>query len=306
MRLHICIYALAAALATAKPSILDDIASLEKSQSPLLHYPTQFTQGIVPKAIHSHNDYWREVPLLTALSYGVSSVEADVWLVDGDLLVGHELAALTKNRTFRSLYVDPLKKIIDGQNPKTPFTANQTSVNGVFDTSSGTSLQLLVDMKTDGNATLPVVLRQLASLRDAGYLTTYHTTNATLNASAITVVGTGNTPLAGIRALSPARDIFFDAPLDTLAATDIDASISPLASTDYSGAVGWSGIGDIGAAQAANVARLVGDAHARGIKARFWDTPGWPVGARDAVWKALAERGADWLNADDLEAASEF
>jgi hypothetical protein len=30
---------------------------------------------------------WREVPLLTALSYGVASVEADVWLVDEKLYV---------------------------------------------------------------------------------------------------------------------------------------------------------------------------------------------------------------------------
>lgn len=32
------------------------ILALEKSNSRLLQYPTQFTQGIVPKAIHSHND----------------------------------------------------------------------------------------------------------------------------------------------------------------------------------------------------------------------------------------------------------
>jgi hypothetical protein len=32
---------------------------------------------------------WRDVPLLTALSYGVASVEADVWSFnDGLLLVG--------------------------------------------------------------------------------------------------------------------------------------------------------------------------------------------------------------------------
>ena len=30
---------------------------------------------------------WRDVPLYTALSYGVGSVEADVWLSGGDLLV---------------------------------------------------------------------------------------------------------------------------------------------------------------------------------------------------------------------------
>jgi hypothetical protein len=35
------------------------IATLEKDKSPLLQYPTQYTQGIVPKAIHSHNDCMR-------------------------------------------------------------------------------------------------------------------------------------------------------------------------------------------------------------------------------------------------------
>jgi len=82
------------------------IKDLIKSNSPLLQYPTQITQDIVLKRIHSHNDCplfalpsygpaqrltvnldWRDVPLLTALSYGVASVEADVWLFEGDLLV---------------------------------------------------------------------------------------------------------------------------------------------------------------------------------------------------------------------------
>lgn len=82
------------------------IRDLIKSNSSLLQYPTQVTQGIIPKRIHSLNDCasfapspwgfatrlatdldWREVPLLTALSYGVTSVEADVWLFDDDLLV---------------------------------------------------------------------------------------------------------------------------------------------------------------------------------------------------------------------------
>lgn len=32
------------------------------------------------RAIHSHNDYWRDTPVYTALSHGVLSIEADVWL----------------------------------------------------------------------------------------------------------------------------------------------------------------------------------------------------------------------------------
>lgn len=90
----------------ARAGVHKQIKDLIESNSPLLQYPTQITQDIVPKGIHSHNDCasfaptlcgsatrlrinldWRDVPLLTALSYGVASIEADVWLFDGGLVV---------------------------------------------------------------------------------------------------------------------------------------------------------------------------------------------------------------------------
>src|SRR5689334_17418060 len=39
---------------------------------------------------HSHNDYRQKHPLTDALRLGYLSIEADVFLVDGDLLVAHE------------------------------------------------------------------------------------------------------------------------------------------------------------------------------------------------------------------------
>ncbi len=50
-------------LASTTPGVFQWIANLEASNSSLLRYPTQLTQGIVPKQIHSHNDclcalYW--------------------------------------------------------------------------------------------------------------------------------------------------------------------------------------------------------------------------------------------------------
>jgi len=288
-------------LSSQRPGVLDEITMLEATNSTLLRYPTDFTQNIMPKQIHSHNDYWRDVPLLTALSFGVLSVEADVWLVGETLFIGHEMAALTTDRTFDSLYIQPLLSIIAGQNPKSQFTVNQTSINGVFDTASGTPLQLLVDMKTDGPSTLPFVLTALQPLRELGYLTTC-SSNGTCTLGPIVVVGTGNTPLDGILALSP-RDVFFDAPLTALNST-FEITVSPLASTDYEVAVGWSGIGSINQTQLAAIQKFVADAHALGIRARFWDTPAWPIHARNNVWKTLIDNGADWLNADDLEAAA--
>lgn len=89
-----------------------------------------------------------------------------------------------------------------------------------------------------------MILETLAPLRGKGYLTTF--SNETLTKSAVTVIGTGNTPLDGVLALSP-RDYFFDAPLAELSATDTiwNDTISPVASTDYEVAVGWNGIGNI-------------------------------------------------------------
>lgn len=129
-----------------------------------------------------------------------------------------------------------------------------------------------------------------------------------LTKSAVTVIGTGNTPLDGIKALSP-RDMFFDAPLIGLGPssnTTWNATLAPLASVDYEVAVGWSGIGNITDTQHTSIVTLVQQAHSLGITARFWDTPGWPISARNNVWRQLRDDGADWLNADDLEAASAF
>ncbi|KAJ8494625.1 hypothetical protein ONZ51_g2230 [Trametes cubensis] len=285
-------------LVAAKATIGADILFVERTEARLLEYPTQITQNIMPKMIHSHND---------SLSYGVASVEADVSLYNGTLYIGHENAALTSDRTLDSLYIQPLLKILTEVNPQNAFTVNSTSPNGVFDTASGLPLQLLIDVKTDGVEALPFILKAFQPLREAGYLTTY--ANGTLITSAITVVGTGNSPLEQVKALSP-RDYFFDAPLTQLTDPSLnttwDPSLSPLASTDYGTAVGWNGIGTISDEQKANITKFVGDAHALGITARFWDTPAWPIYARENIWKALLEGGADWLNADDLAAASSF
>jgi len=41
-------------------------------------WPDNFSRGVVPKACHSHSDYWRTVPLYEALAAGCVGIEADV------------------------------------------------------------------------------------------------------------------------------------------------------------------------------------------------------------------------------------
>src|SRR5687768_10216898 len=58
----------------------------------------------------AHNDYAHARPLFDALEHGFAGVEADVFFVDGQLLVGHDEKELRPERTLASLYLDPLKK----------------------------------------------------------------------------------------------------------------------------------------------------------------------------------------------------
>lgn len=193
-----------------------------RSQRPddeLSHWPTDYTADIAPVQCHSHNDYWRQIPLKSAIRAGCTGVEADVWLFpdqhSDDLWVGHSRSSLTPQRTFRSLYVEPLVEILQRQNPNTTLhPVLDESRNGVFDTVPEQTLVLLVDFKTDGQKLWSVVSEQLEPLRQRQYLTYFNGTSVV--EGPVTVVVTGNAPFNRVVENSRYRDMFFDAPLEVL------------------------------------------------------------------------------------------
>ena len=99
--------------------------------------------------------------------------------------------------------------------------------------------------------------------------------------------------------------MFFDGPLGNLNST-FGPSVCPIASGDYQVLVGWDGLTALNSTIQKKIADIVDRAHFLGVKTRFWDTPLYPIYARDAVFRALLEGGSDILNADDLEAAASF
>lgn len=189
-----------------------------KSRGPadsLVQWPTDITSGVIPIACHSHNDYWRPVPLYTAIRAGCISVEADVYLFDDDLFVGHSTPSLTPTRTLRSLYINPLIEILDRQNPVNRFhPVVNNPPNGIFDTEPSQTLILLVDFKNDPEDVFSHLNIQLAPLRDRGYLT--HFNGSDVVERPITVVASGDAPFDIITANDTYRDVFFDAPLADL------------------------------------------------------------------------------------------
>ncbi|KAF2851387.1 hypothetical protein T440DRAFT_528614 [Plenodomus tracheiphilus IPT5] len=296
------------------------------------------TRDVTPIPCHSHNDYWRRVPLYDALRWGCTGVEADVWLFDSELHVGHSTNALTPDRTFRSMYIDPLVRLLDYQNPPLPIT---TTKNGLFPTNPSETVVLLVDFKNNGHDIFPVVSAQLSALRQKNYLTYYNGTSTI--PGPITVVATGNAPFDLIVANTTYRDIFFDAPLDrlyidpststpsssssppnhptthtthlnpgplppragqgtvgTTPTSTFDTTNSFYASTNFGNSIGWLWFGYISPDQMRLVRGQIRGARERGLKARYWSAPKWPIGLRDRVWRVLVREGVGYLNGDDL------
>ena len=336
----------------------------------LSSWPTDFSRAIIPLPCHSHNDYWRTVPLFSAIEAGCIGVEADIWLFDEELYVGHSVASLTRNRTLDSLYINPLLEILSKQNPRsTLLPDNASQPHGVFDTDPEQSLVLLIDFKTSGTALWPYVQSALQPLRENNYLTRFNGTQ--IIGGPITVVGTGNTPfdLVSSEETNPHYDVFFDAPLsemyegtnsgdlrttvgikenlagDTVQeeasskedmnvanttkvpsentrtrrsdgegqgksgsvfgdANAYNTSNSYYASVSFVDAIGELWSGEFSDHQLDLLRGQIRGAHRRGLKARYWELPFWPIGLRNHVWDVLVKEGVDLLNVDDLKGAT--
>ncbi|KAI1006012.1 hypothetical protein K3495_g2213 [Podosphaera aphanis] len=274
-------------------------------RGPLYTYPTSFSQGILPKSIHSHNDYWQPIPFYSALSVGAISIESDVWLYNDTLLVGHEQAALTPTRSFENLYIQPILDVLSRQNPSVSTFSPGTSYNGVFDMNARQTLYLWVDVKTDGAETWPRVVEALEPLRVRGYLSS--TDGQTFTPGVVTVIGTGETPLNLIQSVVP-RDYFWDAPIGALdsSLTNITTLISPFASGEFPRIFGPVTDAAFSEEQLGLLRKQVRMAHEKGIMVRYWDQPEWPLSTRNAIWRQLKREGVDVLNVDDVEAAAGY
>ncbi|KAL8708457.1 MAG: hypothetical protein Q9225_007599, partial [Loekoesia sp. 1 TL-2023] len=195
--------------------LIDHWSQPDQPTASLAYWPTDASRDIKPVACHSHNDYWRRVPLYSAIQAGCISVEADVWLFDQELYVGHTEPSLTAERTLRNLYIEPLLDLMDRQNQETRFHQKGKALRGVFDTHPSQTLVLLIDFKNSSAELYAELLKQLLPLRQKGYLTHFNGTDIVKHP--ITVVGSGNAPFDLIAANKTYRDVFFDAPLDKLA-----------------------------------------------------------------------------------------
>jgi glycerophosphoryl diester phosphodiesterase len=229
---------------------------------------------------HAHNDYERPRPLLDALAQGFCSIEADVHLVNGKLLVAHDLKGTKPERTLEALYLEPLRQ--------------RAQQNGGRIYRNGPTIMLLVDVKSDAAPTylvLDQVIKQYADL-----LTRFENTPTE---KAVTVIISGNRA-RDLVAKQKIRYAALDGRLTDLEAAD-GPGIIPLISDDWKAHFKWRGEGALPSDEEQKLRKIVTQAHSQGRKVRFWGTPD-----RVEFWKALSSAGVDLINADDLSGLRTF
>ncbi len=241
---------------------------------------TEKQTKILPHA-HSHNDYEHARPLLDALDHGFGSIEADVFLVDGELLVAHWLYQTSKDRTLESLSLKPL------------FERFQRYNGSVYPEPA--HITLLVDIKQDGVAAYRELYRQLE--RYAPMISS--TQDGKHTRRGVTVVVSGDRAIDEISASNP-RYVGIDGRLGDLE-SEHPADLIPLISDNWRSHFQWRGEKPLPEDEKEKLTAIVQKAHQKGRRVRFWGTP-----ESEQLWEELVEAQVDLIGTDDLKRLKKF
>ncbi len=242
----------------------------------------RISSAVIPLArAHAHNDYEHERPLLDALANGFCSVEADVHLVDGELLVAHDRDKVSAHKTLEALYLKPLQQRI--------------KTNGGQVYQSPMPFYLMIDFKTAGEPTYKELKSQLATYADM--LTVVK--DGQVHRGPVTVVISGNRPRA-LMLNEKVRYAGYDGRLSDLD-SDLPAHFMPWISDNASRITTWRGQGPLPEADIQRIDALVEQVHGKGRKFRLWGTPDTPT-----MWQVLNRAKVDFINTDDLTGLRDY
>lgn len=228
----------------------------------------------MPVILHSHNDYIRTAPFWEAYSQHCSSIEADVFLQDGEILVAHNREDLSADCTLRNMYIEPIVKLF-------------RSHEGRMWENSEDRLILLVDLKSAD--ALPGVVSLVEAFPDVF-----------ASEKGVQVVISGNTPAPSKFGNYPSC-IWFDGLLSEDYTPAQLARVGMISENFRDYARKWNGKGRMTDAELQSVKAAIAKAHEMGKRIRFWGAPEGTT-AYFTFWKL----GVDVINTDKPAVACQF
>jgi alkaline phosphatase len=220
---------------------------------------------------HAHNDYHNDIPFYRAYEKGFGSIEADVFAVDGQLMVAHDKKDITPDRSLKILYINPLVE---------KFKHDKTR-----------ELRLLIEIKGDYKEILPLVIKELDPLKEyfsyAGH------------PGRLSIVMTGAVPPGSQMVIYPQWLSFDVDHLDGF--TPSEWKRIGMVSIPFSKYVRWNGKGVLTHADISKVKGAIDSVHNAGKIIRFYETPD-----TKSSWLALIRLGVDVIGTDHVEELGDF
>ncbi len=227
---------------------------------------------------HSHNDFERERPLIDALEHRFYSVEADVRLRAGEVVVSH--LGLSLAGKLRDLYLDPLQRRV----------SRYGTVNG-----DGQDFLLWLDV---GDSS-PEFTEELHALLASYPMLTRFTDQGGVPGP-VTVVLSGNRENKKRYSEKPLRFACHDSSWFTVNETG-SAPAWCWYSLNWTAWFGWDGQGTIPDRDRRLLTFLVKNVREKGRKLRFWNAPETPE-----AWSAALDAGVDLVATDSPGSLAEF
>lgn len=217
---------------------------------------------------HAHNDYEHSKPFYEAFELGFGSIEADVFAINGELLVAHEIGHAAKNRTLKSLYLYPIEKVLK-------------------DDKQGNFHLFLIDSKTSADSTMPLLVKALSPLAKL------------IQKKNIKIVVSGNRPEPKNYIQFPSW-ITFDGRKDEAVPAFAKDRIY-LVSESFLKFGFWDGKSPMKPEMKEKLQAFINDVHKEGKKIRFWATPDTLF-----AYQTLLSLGIDYIGTDHLSALADF
>jgi hypothetical protein len=183
----------------------------------------------------------------------------------------------SKKILLEEMYLKPLQKLVKKNNGKV-----YADCDSLF--------YLMIDIKTDAEATYKVLVEVLKPYQD---MLTF-TADQYWVKGAVTVFLSGNRPIDKVLEEKIKLVGIDGRPSDI--GRGYSAHFMPVISDNYSNHLRWRGKGNPPVEELEKLRFWIEQAHQEGKKVRLWASPDDPL-----VWETLLQVGVDLLNADHLE-----
>ena len=223
---------------------------------------------------HSHNDYEQAQPFYLAYQEQFGSIEADIHLINGKILVAHDTKDVSIEKSLEKLYLNPLADFIK-KNNGSPYR------------DSSRTLQLLIDQKTEGVSTLNALIEVLKK-----YPSIIHNKK-------IIIAISGNRPAPDSFIKYPAF-ISFDGNLKENYTKEAITKVAML-SDDLGDYVKKRYPLEISDEEKETILKLINHAHSENKKVRFWGIPDYPT-----AWEQMIDFKVDFINTDHILNLSDY